>query len=156
MEEAETVIHHFPEHCKRLLTVRTIGIRCHSMQGKGHLEVIDIDEIVANTPEKWTNFTLSEVNDSLVRMGIFEGEFHWHHHDREDEFFYVISGKLLLDLEDRTLELLPHQGFTVPRGIEHRTRAQERTVVIMVEGNTVKPGGDQTDGKDRNSSDRTK
>ncbi|MGA1873489.1 MAG: cupin domain-containing protein [Thermoplasmatota archaeon] len=126
------------------------------MQGKGHLEVIDIDEIVANTPEKWTNFTLSEVNDSLVRMGIFEGEFHWHHHDREDEFFYVISGKLLLDLEDRTLELLPHQGFTVPRGIEHRTRAQERTVVIMVEGNTVKPGGDQTDGKDRNSSDRTK
>jgi len=112
------------------------------MQGKGHLEVIDIDRIVAGTPEKWINFTLSEVNDSLIRMGIFEGEFHWHHHDREDEFFYVISGKLLLDLEDRTIELAPNQGFTVPRGVEHRTRAEEKTVVIMVEGNTVKPRGD--------------
>lgn len=108
----------------------------------GHLGVIDIDGIVGSTKEKWTNYTLSEVNDSLVRLGIFEGEFHWHHHDREDELFLVLSGKLFLDLKDRTVELLPHQCFTVPRGVEHRTRANERTVVLMVEGNTVKPAGD--------------
>jgi mannose-6-phosphate isomerase-like protein (cupin superfamily) len=112
------------------------------MEDKGHLEIIDINGIVEATEEKWMNCTLSEVNDSLIRMGIFEGDFHWHHHDKEDEFFFVVSGKLLLDLEDKTLELTPGQGFTVPRGVEHRTRAEEKTVVLMVEGNTIKPRGD--------------
>ena len=106
------------------------------------MEIIDINDYVETTEEKWINYTLTEVNNSLVRLGIFKGEFHWHHHDGEDEFFYVITGKLLLDLEDRTIELLPNQGFTVPKGVEHRTRALEKTVVIMVEGNTVDPGGD--------------
>ncbi|MGA1848851.1 MAG: cupin domain-containing protein [Thermoplasmatota archaeon] len=110
--------------------------------GKGQMEILDIKEIVDGTEEKWMNRTLSHVNDSLIRMGIFEGEFHWHHHDREDEFFYVISGKLLLDLPEGTMELLPMQGFTVPRGVEHRTRAKEKTVVLMVEGDTVEPKGD--------------
>ena len=109
---------------------------------KGHMKVLDVDNIVCSTQEKWSNCTLTEVNDCLVRLGIFEGEFHWHHHDREDELFLVLSGKLLLDLKDRTVELPPHQCFTVPRGVEHRTRAMERTVVIMVEGNTVRPAGD--------------
>jgi len=111
-------------------------------QDKGHMKLIDIDEIVSSTKEKWSNRTLTEVNDCLVRLGIFEGEFHWHHHDREDELFFVLSGKLLLDLEGRTIELMPNQGFTVPKGVEHRTRAKERTVVLMVEGNTVRPAGD--------------
>ena len=113
------------------------------MQNKtGHLEIINIDELVNKTKEKWINYTLCEVNDSLIRLGIFEGEFHWHRHEKEDEFFYVISGKLFLDLEDKTIELLPNQGFTVPMGVMHRTRAKDKTIVIMVEGNTVKPGGD--------------
>ena len=106
------------------------------------MEIIEIDDYVEQTEEKWINYTLTGVNDSLVRLGIFEGEFHWHHHDREDEFFYVVTGKLLLDLGDRTMELLPNQGFTVPKGVEHRTRALEKTVVIMVEGDTVAPRGD--------------
>jgi len=109
---------------------------------EGHLTVIDVDEYVKQTKEKWINYTLSKVNDCLVRMGIFEGEFHWHHHDNEDEFFYVVSGRLLLDLEGETIELAPHQGFTVPRGVTHRTRAKEKTVVLMVEGDTVDPKGD--------------
>ena len=108
----------------------------------GGMKIIDIDELERSNPEKWTNFTLCRINDSLVRMGIFEGEFHWHHHDIEDEFFYVVSGKLLLDLPDETVEVLPHQGFAVPKGVEHRTRAEERTVVLMVEGDTVNPKGD--------------
>jgi mannose-6-phosphate isomerase-like protein (cupin superfamily) len=112
------------------------------MEGKGHLEVIDINKIVEETEEKWINFTLSKVNDSLIRMGIFEGEFHWHHHDREDEFFYVIGGKLLLDLKNETIELTHGQGFTIPKGVIHRTRAIEKTVVLMVEGDTVNPKGD--------------
>ena len=112
------------------------------MEGKGHLEVIDINKIVEETKEKWMNCTLSEVNESLIRMGIFQGEFHWHHHDLEDEFFFVVSGKLLLDLKNETIELTPGQGYTVPKGVIHRTRAIEKTVVLMVEGNTVNPKWD--------------
>lgn len=105
--------------------------------------LIDVGRIVSETKEKWTNFTLAHINDSVVRLGIFEGEFHWHHHDREDELFFVLSGRLLLDLEGRTLELGPNQGYAVPRGVEHRTRAKVRTVVLMVEGDTVDPKGDR-------------
>jgi mannose-6-phosphate isomerase-like protein (cupin superfamily) len=108
----------------------------------GHMEVIEVDDYVEKTCEKWINYTLCRINNSLVRMGIFEGEFHWHQHDKEDEFFFVLSGKLLLDLRDRTIELLPNQGFAVPKGVEHRTRAREKTVVLMVEGDTVNPRGD--------------
>ena len=105
-------------------------------------QVIDIQERVDSCKVKWHNENISQVNDSLVRLGIFEGEFHWHKHDKEDEFFYVISGKLLLDLEDGTLELTPQQCYTVPKGVTHRTRADERTVVLMVETDTVRPKGD--------------
>lgn len=105
-------------------------------------EIIDIPSIVGACSEKWYNTTLSQVNDSLVRLGIFEGEFHWHHHDNEDEFFYVISGRLLLDLEDGMIELSENQAYTVPKGVEHRTRAEEKTVVLMVEADTVNPKGD--------------
>lgn len=108
----------------------------------GHSTIIDIQNLTDKCQGKWTNFSLTEVNDSLVRLGIFEGEFHWHKHDNEDEFFYVVEGKLLLDLEGETLELGPKQGYTVPRTILHRTRAEEKTVVLMVEGNTVNPKGD--------------
>ncbi len=104
--------------------------------------VFDVNKIVDETPEKWINFTLTKVNDSLVRLGIFEGEFHWHKHDKEDELFYVLEGLLLLDVEDETLELKPGQGYTVAKGVMHRTRAEIKTVVLMVEGDTVEPKGD--------------
>jgi mannose-6-phosphate isomerase-like protein (cupin superfamily) len=108
----------------------------------GQSEIIDIPHIVGEVTEKWYNTTLSSVNDSLVRLGIFEGEFHWHHHENEDEFFFVITGKLLLDLKGGTVELTQSQGYTVPKGIEHRTRAQEKTIVLMVETDSVNPKGD--------------
>lgn len=108
----------------------------------GQSEIIDVNGIVDACSEKWYNTTLSQVNDSLVRLGIFQGEFHWHHHDSEDEFFFVISGRLLLDLPEGTVELEKSQGYTVPRGIEHRTRAEKRTIVLMVETDTVNPRGD--------------
>jgi mannose-6-phosphate isomerase-like protein (cupin superfamily) len=105
-------------------------------------EIIDISQLVRKNKEKWINFNLTEVNDSVVRLGILEGEFHWHKHDMEDELFFVLEGRLLLDLEGETIELMPWQGYTVPRQVIHRTRAKEKTIVLMVEGNTVNPGGD--------------
>jgi quercetin dioxygenase-like cupin family protein len=107
----------------------------------GPLEVIDIHAVPDADKFKWFNQTLCQVNGSVVRMGALEGEYHWHKHDEDDEFFYVVSGKLLIDLEDRVVELEPGQGFVVPRTVVHRTRAPQRTVVLMVENASIIPTG---------------
>ncbi|MCW3123483.1 MAG: Cupin 2 conserved barrel domain protein [Flavipsychrobacter sp.] len=107
-----------------------------------HLELIDIPTVVASCKEQWQNFTLTEVNDSVVRIGVVEGEFHWHKHDNDDEFFFVLEGQLLIDLEDRTIELNPNQGTTITKGVMHRPRAPKRTVMLMVETNAIAPTGD--------------
>ena len=105
------------------------------------LEVIDVKTLAASCEFKWFNQTLCKVNESVVRVGIIEGEYHWHKHDNDDEFFYVVEGKLLIDLEDRVVELSPLQGFVVPKGIVHRTRAPGRTVILMVENAGIIPTG---------------
>jgi mannose-6-phosphate isomerase-like protein (cupin superfamily) len=106
------------------------------------LEVIDEKALADACEYKWYNQTLCQVNDSVVRMAVIEGEYHWHKHDKDDEFFYVVEGQLLIDLEGRTVELSPRQGFVVPKGIVHRTRARERTVILMVENAGIIPTGD--------------
>ncbi|HUB62680.1 MAG TPA: cupin domain-containing protein [Puia sp.] len=106
------------------------------------LQTIDVNEMVQACTDKWFNQTLTRVNDSVVRVGIVEGEYHWHKHDKDDEFFFVLSGQLLVDLEDRTIELNPNQGVTVPRGVVHRTRAPRKTVMLMVETSGIQPTGD--------------
>jgi quercetin dioxygenase-like cupin family protein len=106
------------------------------------LDVIDILKLAKTVDFQWFNQTLCKVNDSVVRVGIIEGEYHWHKHDRDDEFFYVISGRLLIDLEERAIDLAPGQAFVVPRGVVHRTRAPERTIILMVENAGIIPTGD--------------
>ncbi|GBG55613.1 hypothetical protein SPFL3102_03162 [Sporomusaceae bacterium FL31] len=106
------------------------------------LQLIDVQQLSNQCQEKWFNQTLCQVNDSVVRLGIIQGEFHWHKHDKEDELFYVISGKLFVEVEGREIELTPNQGFMVPREVLHRTRAPERTVMLMMSGCTVTPVGD--------------
>jgi mannose-6-phosphate isomerase-like protein (cupin superfamily) len=107
------------------------------------LEVVDVRKEQEACKLPWFNQTLCRVNESVIRLGVVHGEFHWHKHDREDEFFYVVEGRLLMDLpEDRTVELVPQQGITVPKGVLHRPRAPERTVILMVEAGTVTPTGD--------------
>ena len=106
------------------------------------LEVIDITKLIAGCKKKWQNLSLCKVNDSVVRLAVIEGEFHWHKHEKEDEFFFVIDGLLLIDLEDKLIELKPNQGFTVPKGVMHRTRAPSRTSILLIEKSTIKPTGD--------------
>lgn len=106
------------------------------------LEVVNVPALVAACTDRWYNQTLCQVNDSVVRLGVVQGEYHWHKHDDEDEFFYVVEGEFIIDLEGRTVTLLPGQGFVVPKGIQHRPRAPERTVILMVEGAGIKPTGD--------------
>jgi hypothetical protein len=108
----------------------------------GPLERIDVQTLVDDCTDRWYNQTLCRVNDSVVRLGVVQGEYHWHKHEEEDEFFYVVEGRFLIDLEGRTVDLGPRQGFVVPKGVLHRPRAPERTVVLMVEGAGIVPTGD--------------
>jgi mannose-6-phosphate isomerase-like protein (cupin superfamily) len=105
------------------------------------LEVIDEKALADDCAYKWYNQTLCQVNDSVVRLGVVEGEYHWHKHADDDEFFYVVEGELLIDLEDKTVALQPRQGFVVPKGVTHRTRALKRTVILMVENAGIIPTG---------------
>ena len=114
-------------------------IQMDVMFAKG--EHMDIGAVAAAT-QPWWNRTLTSVNDAVVRLGVLEGDFHWHKHDGEDEFFFVLEGQLDIELEDRMVTLLPQQGFTVPRGVMHLPHARGRTVVLMVEKAGVTPTGD--------------
>lgn len=107
------------------------------------LEIVDVPALVAACTHPWYNQTLCQVNESVVRLGVVKGEYHWHKHDDEDEFFYVVEGQFIIDLEhDRSVELTPGQGFVVPKGVMHRPRAPQRTVILMVEGAGIVPTGD--------------
>jgi mannose-6-phosphate isomerase-like protein (cupin superfamily) len=110
---------------------------------------IDLDPLIAAVRHPWYNETLCKVNDSVVRVGVIQGEYHWHKHDKDDEFFYVVEGRFLIDLEPgadeapgKVVELTPRQGFVVPRGVVHRTRAPERSVILMMETAEIRPTGD--------------
>jgi mannose-6-phosphate isomerase-like protein (cupin superfamily) len=102
---------------------------------------VDIQPLVDNCEFQWYNQTLCKVNASVVRLGVMQGEYHWHKHDNDDEFFYVVEGRLLIDLDDRTIELAPRQGIVIPKGVMHRTRAPKRTVMLMVETSSIAPTG---------------
>ncbi len=106
------------------------------------LELVDTPALVAACKDRWYNQTLCRVNDSVVRLGVMQGDYHWHKHDNDDEFFFVIDGRFIIDLEARSIELLPQQGFVVPKGVVHRTRAQEKAVILMVETAGIVPTGD--------------
>ena len=111
----------------------------------GPLELIDVHAVPGADDYKWFNQTLCKVNDSVVRMAAIEGEYHWHKHDDDDEFFCVVDGELLIDIRDefgdRTVSLQPGQGFVVPKTVVHRTRAPKRTTILMVENAGIIPTG---------------
>jgi len=132
---------HTPVRCTWY--ARAVSYDIHQDVKFAPLEVIEAGRLADECGERWWNQSLALVNDCVARIGVFDGEFHWHKHDREDELFFVLDGTLLLDIEDKgTFELKPRQGMVVPRGIVHRTRAPSRTVVLMVEAATVVPTGD--------------
>ena len=97
--------------------------------------------MVGAVRDRWFNQTLCKVNDSVLRLGVMQGEYHWHKHDNDDELFFVLEGRFIVDLEDRSVELQPWQGFTVPKGVIHRTRAPERAVILMMETAAIVPTG---------------
>jgi mannose-6-phosphate isomerase-like protein (cupin superfamily) len=122
---------------------KTYPYETHLNLHYGPLEIVNVPELIAACKHPWYNQTLCQVNQSVVRLGIIRGEYHWHKHDNDDEFFIVLEGRFFIDLEERSVELLPRQGFVVPKGVRHRTRAPERTVILMVENAGIVPTGDE-------------
>src|SRR5213592_166176 len=106
------------------------------------LEVVEIQPLIDACQFQWYNQTLCKVNDSVVRLGVMQGEYHWHKHDNDDEFFFVLDGHFVIDLEDKSIDLQPREGFVVPKGVVHRTRAPDRAVILMVETASIVPTGD--------------
>ena len=106
------------------------------------LEKIDVPALAKTVKDRWYNQTLCQVNGSVVRVGVMQGEYHWHKHDADDEFFFCLEGEFLVDLEDRTIALKPSQGVVVPKGVVHRTRAPEKCIILMVENAGIVPTGD--------------
>jgi mannose-6-phosphate isomerase-like protein (cupin superfamily) len=106
------------------------------------LSLVDVPALIDAVKDSWYNQTLCKVNDSVVRLGVMQGEYHWHKHDNDDEFFFVLDGHFIIDLEDRSVDLQPRQGFVVPKGVVHRTRAPDRAVIMMVETAAIVPTGD--------------
>ena len=106
------------------------------------LSVVDVSALVKACRDQWYNQTLCKVNESVVRLGVMQGEYHWHKHDNDDEFFFVLDGHFIIDLEDKAVDLQPRKGFVVPKGVVHRTRAPDRAVILMVETAAIVPTGD--------------
>jgi mannose-6-phosphate isomerase-like protein (cupin superfamily) len=117
------------------------SIRLEPRFGAG--ELIDLRPLVEANTARWYNETLCLVNDSMVRLGVLEGEYHWHKHDNEDEFFYVVEGTLRIEVEgEPPVSLQPRQAYVVPKGVPHRPIAVERVIVLMIERAGVRPTGD--------------
>jgi mannose-6-phosphate isomerase-like protein (cupin superfamily) len=106
------------------------------------LTVVNVPALVSACKDQWCNQTLCKVNGSVVRLGIMQGEYHWHKHDSDDEFFFVLEGHFIIDLENESIDLQPWQGYVVPKGVVHRTRAPDRAVILMVETAAIVPTGD--------------
>jgi mannose-6-phosphate isomerase-like protein (cupin superfamily) len=104
---------------------------------------VNLEAALASFSETYSPRIVTRVNDYDVRIAHTLGDHVWHVHDDTDEFFLVLEGELLIDFEDRDSVLLrPHQAFTVPKGVVHRTRAPTRTAILMVEAAGVAPTGD--------------
>src|ERR1700736_5690429 len=101
------------------------------------LSLVDVPSLVKACTDPWYNQTLCQVNDSVVRLGVMQGDYHWHKHDKDDDFFFVLEGHFVIDLEDRSIDLQPLEGFVVPKGVVHRTRAPERADILMAETSAI-------------------
>jgi mannose-6-phosphate isomerase-like protein (cupin superfamily) len=106
------------------------------------LEKVDVPSLVGQVTDQWYNQTLCRVNGSVVRLGVMQGEYHWHKHDDDDEFFFCLEGEFLVDLQGHTVTLSPSQGFVVPKGVVHRTHVPQRCVILMSENAGIVPTGD--------------
>lgn len=99
----------------------------------GQLEKLEVNILTQEIQDDWINFVVSDINDHVVRLSVLQRDFHWHLHSNSDELFYVVKGELFVDLEDSTEVIAPGQMITIPKNVLHRTRSNQRTVLLCFE-----------------------
>jgi len=107
------------------------------------LQLMDVQKLIDEVTDPWYNQTLIQVGDVVVRLGVMQGEFVWHKHDDQDEFFFLLDGVFRIELENaEPVELSPRQAFQVPAGMLHRPVVPVRSAVLMLEKAGVVATGD--------------
>ena len=105
------------------------------------MEKVNLAEKFSEFNEQWSPKIVGELNGQMVKLVKFKGPFVWHHHDQEDELFYVIKGNFEMEFENKTVTINPGEFIIVPRGIEHRPNAKEECEVMLFEpGTTLNTG----------------
>ena len=97
------------------------------------MQKVNLTEKLSQFSQHWSPHIVGELNGQQVKLVKFQGEFVWHHHEKEDELFFVVQGKLRLKLRDRDLVLGPGEFAIIPRGVEHLPVAEEETHVLLFE-----------------------
>jgi len=108
------------------------------------MQVVNLAEKFAQFSDYYNPRIIGELNGQQIKAAKVKGDFIWHHHENEDELFLVVKGKLTMDFRDKTVDIHPGEFIIVPRGVEHRPRADEETEMLLFEpdstlntGNTV-------------------
>jgi mannose-6-phosphate isomerase-like protein (cupin superfamily) len=108
------------------------------------IPIINLEDKIKEIGGKsWAPVEVARINDQVVRMALLEGEYHWHKHKNEDELFYVIKGKIIIQLKDEpNITLSEGQMAVVPKGVEHCPKSLEPSYVLMFEPFVLKSKGD--------------
>jgi quercetin dioxygenase-like cupin family protein len=102
-----------------------------------------LEQHIGKISEPWSPVTLARVNDQVVRLALFKGEYHWHRHTDEDELFYVCRGNIVIQLRDQPdIELREGEMAVVPKGVEHCPKAEDSAHVLMFEPASLQSRGD--------------
>jgi mannose-6-phosphate isomerase-like protein (cupin superfamily) len=97
------------------------------------LEKVNVAEKFSSITDHWQPRIAGRINDFAVKLVKLQGEFVWHHHDHEDELFFVVKGKLIMKLRDGDIEINAGEMLVVPHGVEHCPYAPEECEVLLFE-----------------------
>jgi len=110
------------------------------------MEKVNLAEKLSLFKEQWNPKIVGELNGQLVKLVKFKGPFVWHHHDHEDELFYVVNGTFDMEFENETITINEGEFIVVPRGVEHRPNAaQECEVMLFEPASTLNTGNVEND-----------
>jgi len=94
---------------------------------------VNLEEKLSAVTEYWSPKIVGELNNQYVKIVKVKGSFVWHHHEKEDELFMVLKGKLKIHMKDKTVHLNEGEFFIVPRGVEHKPAADEEVHILLFE-----------------------
>jgi mannose-6-phosphate isomerase-like protein (cupin superfamily) len=102
-----------------------------------NMEIINVKDKISRINEYWQPKIIGELNNQLVKVAKLKGEFAMHHHENEDELFYVVNGSLEIELKEKTIKLHEGEFVIIPKGVEHKPIAQNEVHVMLFEPKTT-------------------